>query len=235
MHSLPFLQPRRFIRLLLAAMLVVPALSFRGDLAGKDLTVSYSIKVSTRRGDAGKGETYNGGIQTLFISEGLVRLRLVSLMRTQSIFILPGSDPGQTAAVVRESGKTKYKYYLSSKDWILYNESYKDATCRFDKETTTLLNYPCQKATITLKDGRILTLYYTTAVRNAGLAAAEPVFSCIPGLVLKYEYSYKKGTITYTATHIDHGRINPDVFKVPSRGYTLKEYSPGQETKTRRH
>ncbi len=222
-------------RSLCTVITVISLLSFRdasvltremGSPGAGDLTLSYSIEIHAGKRSGGKAETYNGGSKTLFISDRGIRLRLVSLMRTQSLFILPGADSNRKAALIKESGKAKYKYYLSAKNWEQFNRKYQGAACSLTGETAVILDYPCHKAVIELKKGNPITVYYTTALRNGGLSLAEPVFSCIPGLVMKYEYSYKKRTITYTVTRIDHGPINAGVFSVPSAGYSLKEWAP---------
>ncbi len=80
------------------------------------LTVSYSVELKSNRSNTGIGETYNGGVKTIFISGDKARVRLVSLMRIESIFILPGNNTNH-AVIAKESGKNKYKYYLTPGEW----------------------------------------------------------------------------------------------------------------------
>lgn len=195
--------------------------------AADDLTVTYTIELTRpRKRSIGIGETYNGGTKTLFVSNGLVRLRLVSLMRMQSIFILPAGNEKRAAAIVKESGKNKHKVYLSTAQWKQYNAKYDRASCRFVEDTTSIAGYHCNKAVITLSDGRTITAFYTKHIQRAELAAIEPVFTCIPGLVLKYTYEYKKGKITYTATSVSRKQIDQEILKVPSKGYPEQPYQP---------
>jgi hypothetical protein len=192
----------------------------------RDLTVSYSIGLKLKKGDAGIGETYNGGVKTIFISKGQARLRLVSLMRMQSIFILPGTGPQQIVTILKESGGKKYKFRLTANEWKQYNKKYDGATCRITDDTAMVLHYVCKKAVVMLKTGDMITAYFTPAIRRPVLALADPAFSSIPGLVLKYEYKYRKGTIVYTATTVTTEAIDPGVFSVPDKGFLLKKYSP---------
>lgn len=193
-----------------------------------DLTVTYAIELmKARKKSIGIGESYNGGTKTIFISNGVARLRLVSLMRMQSIFLLPPGNPGRVAAIVKESGKNKHKVYLSATQWKQYNAKYDRVTCSLMDDTTSILGYRCKKAILSLADGRSITAFYTQDIQRAELAAAEPMFACIPGLVLKYTYEYKKGKITYTATAISRKPIDQDILKVPSKGYTVQQYQPG--------
>lgn len=190
-----------------------------------ELTVSWSIVIKSKR--SGIAETYNGGVKTLFMNDQQIRLRLVSLMRMQSIFILQNNNPGQRVVILKESGKNRYKTYLTDKEWQSYNQKYEGLTCQTTGDSAVILNYQCRKAILTLKNGEKITAWYTPAVQNASFSRAEPAFSSVPGLVLQYEYKYKKGTITYTATSIDRGPIDLAVFAVPGKDVPEKKYTPG--------
>jgi len=204
----------------IVSLFVLPA--FPRDLiqagrAASDLTVSYSIEVTSKKGgDMSLGETYNGGVQTLFAGNKDGRLRLVSLIRVQSIFLSTGDDQVRKFAIVKESGKDKYVTHLTEKEWKQHNKKYDGVTCKLTEDTTQLLRHVCKKAIITLKDGRVITAWYTEAIRSPVFSSLEPAFSGVPGLVLKYEYTLRKKTISYTATAISRNPISPDVFTVPA-------------------
>lgn len=192
------------------------------DTSNKLLTIVYDIQVKKDKEKTGIEETYNGGIKTVFISNEKARVRLVSLMRIQSIFFSPANTAHQVS-VIKESGKKKYKYYLTNEDWDLYNDKYNNDSCLLTTDSTIILNYACRKAIIILKDGRQLSVYYTNKIKPVS-AKIEPAFSCIPGLVLQYEYDYKKGSIIYTANKISQSSIDPGIFKIPAKGYSIRKY-----------
>jgi hypothetical protein len=196
-------------------------------VTGRDLTVSYAITLKSRKKDNGIGETYNGGVKTVFASDALVRLRLVSLMRMQSIFIMPAGRPHQRCAIVKESGRSRYKYYLSDNDWRLYNEKYEGLACQLTGDTAHVLGYVCKKAIITLKNKKTVIVYYTPSIQKPMLSGAEPLFASVPGLVLKYEYAYRKNSsIVYTATAISQNSIEPEVFVIPGNEFPTRKYTP---------
>jgi len=184
-----------------------------------DLTVSWSIGISSKKGgDMGIAETYNGGVETLFAGNGRARIRLVSLMRIQSIFMSAADDQKKRFTIVKESGKDKYATSLTEAEWKAYNKKYDGAVCKLAEDTAEVLHFKCKKAVVTLKNGREITAWYTAAINAPAFPFLEPEFSGVPGLVLKYEYTYKKKTITYTATSISHAPISVDVFKAPVAG-----------------
>jgi hypothetical protein len=202
-----------------------PAADLRPPL--REFIISYAIVIKGKKID-GIAESYNGGVKTAFVQNDKVRLRMVSLMRTQSIFFTnKKSITSKVATVVKESGKDKAKFYLSDKEWKIYNQKYDSNTCTFSNDTLRILERLCTKAIITTKKGATLTVYYYPGAQNKALAAAEPVFSCIPGLVLKYIYTVGDKSIEYIATSVSRKPIAASVFNIPVKGYRLQKYRPG--------
>src|SRR6202012_3207617 len=141
MTFIPFLKPNQ-MRRFFSAMLLFSLLSFTKDpgaaslsgsftdppINGGDLTVSYAIEVRSKKSNTGIAETYNGGVETLFITGHQARLRLVSLMRMQSIYLF-SQDPERRVTIVKESGHDKYKYHLNGGEWKAYNKKYEGVKC----------------------------------------------------------------------------------------------------------
>jgi hypothetical protein len=176
------------------------------------LTVSYTLTVVTKRTNAAIGETYNGGLQTLFHDGRQARLRLATLMRIQSIFLHP-DIAGFT--VLTESVKSQSPITLTTGQWAEYNRKYAGAGCSLADDTTRILGYACRKALIRLPGGQRITAWYTPSIRDSAQALLEPAFAPIPGLVLQYEYTIRRKTIRYTASTLSHHRIDPAVFVIP--------------------
>lgn len=190
----------------------------------KILTIIYQLKIEGIN-KGGIEETYNGGNKTIFISNENIRIRLVSLMRIESIFLNLSPDSGsKMVTIVKESGKDKYKSKLCWNDWKGYNKKYIGVHCIFSEETRTILNYPCKKATLKLIDGKELIVYYTSQFYSPLLAEADPIFSKIPGLVLQYQYKRKNKSITYTAFEINENKINKNLFLIPDKDCPVKNF-----------
>jgi hypothetical protein len=174
----------------------------------RDLTVSYTLSIQTQKSENGLADTYDGGIQTLFSGGGAARLRLVSLMRIQSIF-LPANGTG--VVVEKESGRKLTKTFTLAQ-WSGYNRKYREADCQITADTAHILGYVCKKANLTLKDGRKLTAWYTTELQCGSVPLLEPAFAALPGLPLRYEYTCRRKTVCYTATSVSRKPVNPAVF-----------------------
>lgn len=189
---------------------------------GNEVVISYRISIETAKTN-GIAESYNGGLKTVFIKGCSARVRFVSLMRIQNLYWLP-KKTDTTIAIVKESGKNKYKSYLTKELWQLHTKKYDSCTLRFYNDTVTILNFPCRKATVHLKDGRYLTVFFTDSIFSETYTQIEPVFAGIPGLVLYYEYFNKRGITKYTASAISFKPISPNVFFIPATGYQQKKY-----------
>ncbi len=192
-----------------------------------NLTVSYAIKIEGKN-KSGVKETYNGGTKTVFAGGDKARIRQASLMRIQSIFLLPAIRGRENAVITKESGADKYNVKLTAKEWELYNEKYKNAQCSLTADSLILSGYQCRKAIVTLADGRSIIVYYTTELVNPVFSAADPAFWQVPGIVLQYSYHTKGNSITYTANDISDKKILPSVFRIPVTGYKNKRYVHGK-------
>ncbi len=194
----------------------------------KEFVISYAIVV---KGDKVNdiAETYNGGLKTAFVKNDIVRLRLVSLMRMQSIFY--NNKKGlktKNVTIIKESGKDRLKMYLNAKEWKKFNAKYDSIRCDVYKEDTVrILDKLCIKAIITTKDSTKLTAYFLPGLKSKALAAAEPLFAPIPGLVMKYIYTKGNKSIEYTANSVKFAPIATSVFSIPSKDLVTVKYVPG--------
>jgi hypothetical protein len=174
-------------------------------------------------------ETYNGGLKTTFVKNDIVRLRLVSLMRMQSIFY--NNKKGlkiKNATILKESGKDRLKMYLNANEWKKFNAKYDSLRCDVYKDDTIrILDKLCTKAIITIKDSTKLIAYFLPGLKCKALAAAEPLFGSIPGLVMKYIYTKGNKSIEYTATSLKFAPIAASVFSIPSKDLVTIKYVPG--------
>jgi hypothetical protein len=193
----------------------------------KEFVISYAISVEGAKKKALQ-QTYNGGLKTIFVKNNLVRVRLVSLMRMQSLYFNNEKwVKSNKASLVQESGKRKTILSLNTKEWKQYNSRNDSAHCDiYAEDTITILNKLCNKAILTFKDSTKLIVYYLPGAKSNTLVAAEPIFSTIPGLVMKYIYEVKNKSVTYTAVDLRFEKISNTVFLTPKKGFKKVKYDP---------
>jgi hypothetical protein len=192
----------------------------------KEFAISYAITVEgTSVQDL--AQSYNGGLKTNFIKNDVGRIRLVSLMRTHSLFFSTKANAAKQASIIKESGKVRTKMLLSNKQWKVYNNGYDSATCDiFKDDTTRILGYLCAKAVITSTNGTKVNAYFFPSTKNKTLSAMEPLFAKIPGLVMQYSYSVGDNTINFTAKSIRLGVIEAKSLAIPRKDYQLLSFNP---------
>ncbi len=196
-----------------------------------NISITYNINI-TSKNNHGIAETYNGAVKTLYAKNERVKLRFVSLMRSQSIYYnYHAADTNATAIIAKESGKQKYKFRLTPSAWQFYNAKYEDAVTTFENDSISVIGYSCKKAIVTLKDQTQLIVWFFPATRSETLIAAEPMFAGIPGLPMQYELHEGKKMIVYTAKEISFQEIPSAIFQAPMKGYVTKKFMPGKSVK----
>lgn len=193
-----------------------------------DLTIVYDISINKTKKSSGLEETYNGGTKSVFISGHSARIRLVSLMRIQSTFLNYDTSTLQQATVVKESGAKKYRFNLSADEWKQYNKKYESSTCRFENDSLLIAGFYCKKAVISLSSGEDIVAYYTDSILPIN-HFIEPSFQCIPGIVLQYEHTSKRGVIIFKASMVSRDIIEKNIFNIPSSGLQTRKYIAEEE------
>lgn len=190
-----------------------------------NLTIVYDLSITTNNQNAGIEETYNGGVKTIMMQHDKLRIRLVTLMRIQSIYFFKQDSALTKVLLTKESGTKKYKYRLSPADWKQYNARYDSITYTLLDDSIAIAGYSCKKAIITiLAEGKTVTAYYSTRLKPLD-KNVEPMFAGLPGMVLKYEHQDTKGSVTFTASKISFDEFNEKLLQEPTRGYIDKHYS----------
>lgn len=177
--------------------------------AKRDLTISYHLSIASQHSGSGVADTYDGGTQTFFSSGKAARLRLVSLMRIQSV-LLPSN--GDSIVIRKESGK-KVSRSLTPSQWSAYNRKYHNIAIQPTADTAHILGYVCKKAILTLKNGQQIIAWYTPALELGAFGTLEPLFKALPGMPLRYEFTCRRRTVSYTAVAVSHTPLSPDVLQ----------------------
>ncbi len=155
--------------------------------------------------------------KTVYIKGNDSRTDLISSAFSQTIIYDKASG---NAVVLREIGNNKLITKLNKTQWHEKNKKFDSAVVNLFSDTKILLGYECKKATITLKNGSITQVYYTTAFVPS-VREYEYNFKDIPGLVLEYESEEGKTKVKYIATKIDLSPVSSSKFNVPTSGYRI--------------
>lgn len=157
--------------------------------------------------------TYIGQKQ-VFIKGNSCKTILKTPELTQTLIFNTQQD---SAIILKEIGLNKLLQYIQYKP---LNSSSLVASKKLDA-LGSILDYPCESIILSWADGSSMELMYTTAIIPT-VTVYEQAFKEIPGLVLSYQLTTKKGDqILYKANKIDLSPITLNVFEINKALYQL--------------
>lgn len=200
----------------LLSILLIISLSATAQVKPKVVT-ECTVDFSVTLGDGDPTSTQSALI--LYIKGQQSRLDFITPAFSQVKYY---DGKTKSAVILQEAGATKLRRDLDSVKWNQMNQPYNGLSIVYTDETKTILGYECKKANITLKDGKIYSLFYATEIVPSN-KEYEFQFRSIPGFVLEYEAAAEGGNkkVRYTATKINLSPVPASKFELPKSGYRV--------------
>jgi len=182
-----------------------------------ECTVVYKVESQ----DAADASMRQKATKTVYIKSNNARIDLVAPSYTQSTIY---NKTTATASVLRSFGEDKYMTPLNTKQWRSINAALDSIQIQITSDSATILDYSCKKAVLKLKDGTLVTVYFTAAIIPS-VREYEYMFKDIPGFVLGYEMIDAAGIKTaFRATQINlYNPVSASKFDIPTKGYRIIE------------
>ena len=182
-----------------------------------ECTVVYKVESQ----DAAGTSLREKATKTVYIKSNNARIDLVAPSYTQSTIY---NKTTSTASVLRSFGEDKYMTPLNTKQWRSINAALDSIQIQITSDSATILDYSCKKAVLKLKDGTLVTVYFTAAIIPS-VRDYEYMFKDIPGFVLGYEMIDAAGIKTaFRATQINlYNPVSASKFDIPTKGYRIIE------------
>ena len=182
-----------------------------------ECTVVYKVESQ----DAADAIMRQKATKTVYIKSNNARIDLVAPSYTQSTIY---NKTTATASVLRSFGEDKYMTPLNTKQWRSINAALDSIQIQITSDSATILDYSCKKAVLKLKDGTLVTVYFTAAIIPS-VREYEYMFKDIPGFVLGYEMIDAAGIKTaFRATQINfYNPVSASKFDLPTKGYRIIE------------
>jgi hypothetical protein len=165
------------------------------------LVISYEVQIQSKNRNKSTAELFNGSSKVVFINSDTIRVRQVSLLRTESAWFYR-RDGNYSGIIIKESSKDQNSYSISLAEWRKSFSSWENADFLKETQTQTIAGYKCKRAVLVGENSQRMVVYYTNQLRHDAYKIAEPMFSAVPGIVLKYEFRSRESVITYIATRI---------------------------------
>lgn len=131
-------------------------------------------------------------------------------------------------AIVRDFGSQRILIPLDASAWSDKNAWYNPDSIVYINEQQTVLNFPCSKARINLRNGDFMHVWYTTAVVLDN-KDTEFQMGDLPGLVLSYEYQKGTTKVIYTGINLNFDPVPIQRFEIPSSGYRILSYAESKK------
>ena len=214
------------IRIALLSLLTIVGLTSFAQKSISDATLSYEISIQSAQNKP-MANDLNGSSFTLYLKGAFSRTDMVSSLGNEKT-IRDGKSGN--AVILKEYSGQKLMITLSKDEWEEKNKKKNDIVFTLSNESKTLIGYKCSKATATLKDGSILTVYYTKDL-IASNKDYDPTFRSLPGLPLQYEFETAKLKFIYIASKIDFNPVPASKFEFPKSGYRIITFSENKQGK----
>lgn len=215
---------KRISGLLVAtAFLAIPAAKAQKKVS--ELSIVYDITVESAGDKPEMAQMFNGATTTVYIKDNSHRTEAVTALG-QSTTIFNGKNG--SAVVLKEYGNQKLLIRMTPADWKSSNSKFDGIKYNVTAETKTIAGFLCYKATGTMTDGTVFSVYYTKDIvpENKDYNAQ---FSGLDGLVLEYQFTIGKMTVVNTASQVRQSPIPPAKFEVPQSGYREMTYAESRK------
>ena len=213
-------------QIVLLSLLIIPGFTSFAQKSISDATLTFEINIQSAQSQP-MANDLNGANFTLYLKGALSRTDMVSSLGNEKTI-----RDGKTgnAVILKEYSGQKLMITLSKDEWEEKNKKKNDIVFTLSNERKTLIGYNCSKATATLKDGSLLTVYYTKDL-IAFNKDYDPTFKSIPGLPLQFEYETAKLKFIYVASKIDFNPVPAAKFEFPKSGYRVMTFSENKQGK----
>ena len=187
----------------------------------------YNISIVSAKSETPTLNSLNGAILTLYLKPTISRTEMKSTLGTESTVF---DNKNGNGFILKEYSGQKLMISMNEANWDQKNKAYEELNFTISNETTTIGNYQCKKATATLSDGKLFTVYFdpTIIISNKKYNNA---FSKLQGLPVQYEIQSGNLSFKYTLSSLSYDAIPAAKFEAPRTGFRVMTYEENQQLK----
>lgn len=212
-------------KILLVSVTLLLATMTEAQKKVAELMLVYETSITTGDSQPKLADAFDGATTTIYVKGNMSRSEMSSALA--SFTSIHDSRTG-TAVILQEISGQKLLIRMTAENWKEKNRRYENISFVSTNETKTIAGYKCIKATATMKDGSVFTVYYTKEIipENAGYSAE---FSNLDGLPLEYELTQGSLKIKYTVSKINMNPVPASKFDIPKSGYRELTYEESRK------
>lgn len=189
--------------------------------------LEYKISIESPKSQTPTLNSLNGAMLSVYLKPTVSRTEMKSTLGTESTVF---DNKAGTGFILKEYSGQKLMISMNSDNWEQKNKAYEDLNFNVTNETATIGNFQCKKATATLPDGKLFTVYFdpTIIISNKKYNNA---FSRLPGLPVQYEIQSGNLSFKYTLSQLSYEAVPAAKFEAPKTGYRVMTYEENQQLK----
>jgi len=212
-------------KILLVSVTLLLATITEAQKKVSELMLVYETSITTGDSQPKLADAFDGATTTIYVKGNMSRSEMSSALA--SFTSIHDSRTG-TAVILQEISGQKLLIRMTAENWKEKNRRYENISFVSTNETKTIAGYKCIKATASMKDGSVFTVYYTKEIipENAGYSAE---FSNLDGLPLEYELTQGSLKIKYTVSKINMNPVPASKFDIPKSGYRELTYEESRK------
>ena len=188
-------------------------------------TISYSLSSESK---SSQSDPLSGATNTIYLKGTLSRTDMVSSLGKETTIYDAKSGTG---LILKEYSGQKLMITLTKDNWINFNKKFEGISFTPTTETKTIANYNCKKSIGKLKDGSLITVFYTSDL-NVNNKEYNQTFKNLPGLPVEYEFQSGNLKFKYLLTSVDFSIVPSVKFDFPKAGYRVISYDENRKGKS---
>lgn len=189
--------------------------------------LQYDISIVSAKSEPTTLNSLNGAVLTLYLKPTISRTEMKSTLGTESTVYDAKNGSG---FILKEYSGQKLMISMNENNWDQKNKAYENLNFTVTNETATIAGYQCKKATATLADGKIFTVYFdpTVVISNKKYNNA---FAKLQGLPVQYEIQSGNLSFKYTLSSLSYDAVPAAKFEAPKTGFRVMTYEENQQLK----
>ena len=189
--------------------------------------IQYNISIVSPKSETPTVNSLNGAVLSVYVKQSLSRTEMKSTLGTESTVF---DNKAGTGFILKEYSGQKLMISMNENNWDQKNKLYEDLNFTVTNEVTTIAGYQCKKATATLADGKMFTVYFDPAIVISN-KKYNNAFAKLPGLPVQYEIQSGNLSFKYTLSSLNYDAVPAAKFEAPKAGFRVMTYEENQQLK----
>ncbi len=189
--------------------------------------MQYDISIISAKNEPTTLNTLDGAVITLYLRQDMSRSEMKSTLGTEATVFNNATGNG---FILKEYSGQKLMITMNAANWNQKNKTNDNLSFTVSNETVTIGNYTCKKATATMADGKLFTVYYDPSVVISN-KKYNNAFSKLNGLPVQYEIQSGNLTFKYTLKSLTDEPVPASRFEAPKSGFRVMTYEENQQLK----